>query len=148
MTILGSAIFEGKKPEINDEIRAAAEEYETALSDLISLQYRHILLTPTLTKDRIMVLYSTLNVFCPDMVIDAIDSSEEDRKEIFDLAKQSKRFVGGVLGETTFEARRDLGIDKKLSKKRSEGSILDMSTDEMTKEVKKYENKIKKNKST
>lgn len=148
LTILGSAIFEGNKPEINDEIRAAAQEYKTALTNLISLQYKHMLLTPTLTKDRIMVLYSALRAFDPDMVLNAFDSSEEDRKEIFDLAKQSKRFVGGALGETTYEARQDLGIDKKLPKKRPEGYILSMSTDEIRKKVKRFEKKIKKNKNT
>lgn len=137
LAILGSVIFEGGKPEINDKIRTASQEYETALSDLISLQYKHILLTPTLTKDRIMVLYSTLRVFNPDMVLNSFDSSEEERKEIFDLVKESKRLVSGALGETTYEARQDLGIDKKLSKKRPEGSILGMTTDEIRKKVKK-----------
>ncbi|MCK4252489.1 hypothetical protein KAX97_13655 [candidate division WOR-3 bacterium] len=146
LTILGSSIYEGKIPEINDEFTIAAQEYETALSNLVSLQYKHILLTPTLTKDRIMILYAALRAFDPEMISNARELNEKNRKEIFELAKQSKRYVSGALGETTFEARKDLGIERKLLfNKKPEGLILGMSINDLKKEAKKYEKKLNKN---
>lgn len=148
LAILVTAIYEGKKPDINDEVRMAAQQYETALSDLISLQDKHMLLTSTLTKDRIMVLYATLRPFHPIMILDAYNTNEEERKEIFDLFKDNKRLVSGALGETIIESRRDLGIDSKTPKKRVKGSILGMSTSEMSKHIKKYKKELNKKKNT
>ena len=148
LAILVAAIYERKKSKLNDEVITAAQEHETALSDLISLQDKHMLLTPTLTKNRIMVLYATLAPFHPKMILDAYDKNEEDRKEIFDLFKGNKRLISGALGETIFEARRDLMIDNKIPRKRPKGSILGMTTLELRKEVKKYMKEMKKNKNT
>jgi len=114
LSIYEWAIENGETIDSSETVKSAYLEFEDGLSKLHGLQSKLILIDLNSAHQKLMILSSGLQAVHPSYLT---SDSKENKSELIDLIKQSKRMVGGCSGEIAFEGKDNLGIGSNYIKK-------------------------------